>query len=194
MIRINLLPVREIEAKVGQKQELLAAGVCLALILIAVFGVYGYQARQISQLEAEFTQLQTELAQLNKQAKEIAELQKKVAELREKNKIIADLEKKRTGPVQVMESLSGATPARLWLTQFKETGGNVIINGLATDNLTIAEFLKTLTRMPHFNGVELVETVQNEQDSAALKKFTIKSTVTYQAPAAPATKSEPAKP
>jgi type IV pilus assembly protein PilN len=186
VIRINLLPVREIEAKVGRKQEALVGATAIALVLVVAFGFHAWQLRKLSRQEAELTEVQQELAKFSNEAKEVVELQRKIAELREKNKIIDDLNRKRTGPVQVMESLSGATPARLWLTEFKETGGSVTIIGLAIDNLTIAEFLKTLNRMPNFHAVELVETIQSEQESSALKKFTIKSHVSYHeiAPAA----------
>jgi type IV pilus assembly protein PilN len=182
VIRINLLPVREIEAKVGRKQEALVGGVCLGLVLLIAAGIYGYQLRQVSKLESELTGLQNELQQLNTVAKEVAELQKKVAEFREKNKIIEDLNHKRTGPVKIMEDLADATPARLWLMEFKENGGSVTMNGFAADNQTIAEFLKTLTRRPRFTNVELMESIQNDQDTAALKRFTIKSSVNYEDP------------
>lgn len=199
MIRINLLPVREIEAKVGRKQQALVGGACLALVLVIAAAVYAYQARQLSNLEGELAELQQQITQLNAKVREVGEMQKRVVELKEKNKIITDLNKRRTGPVQVMESLSGATPPRLWLTEFKETGGNVTLNGFAADNQTIADFLKTLARMPNFKNVELAESTQSDQDSAPLKKFIIKSNVNYQAPAPSATgkpesASSPAKP
>lgn len=199
MIRVNLLPVREIEAKVGRKQEALGGSVCLVLILLIAGAVYAYQARQISNLEAELAELQQEITKLNSEVRQVGELQKGVGELKEKNKIIEDLNNKRTGPVQVMESLAGATPARLWLTEFKETGGTVTINGFATDNQTIADFLKTLARIPNFKNVELLESMQTDQDSPAVKKFIIKSNVSYQTPAPsaagkPASVPSPAKP
>ncbi len=180
MIRINLLPVREIEAKVGRKQEALVGGACLGLVFIAAAGVYGYQAWQLSRLEAESADLQNEVQRLSPVVKEVAELQNSVSALKEKNKVIDDLNKKRTGPVKIMEDLSDATPARLWLTEFKEMGGTVTIDGFATDNQTIADFLKTLSRMPHFSNVELLETIQNDQDGTSLKKFSIKANVHYQ--------------
>jgi type IV pilus assembly protein PilN len=190
VIRINLLPVREIEAKVGRKQEALGGSICLGLILLIAGGVYAYQARQISNLEAELAELQQQITQLNAKVREVGQLQKGVAELKEKNKIIESLNNKRSGPVQMMERLSGATPARLWLTEFKETGGTVTINGFATDNQTIADFLKALATIPNFKNVELLESMQTDQDSPAVKKFIIKSNVSYQT-RAPATAGKP---
>jgi type IV pilus assembly protein PilN len=196
VIRINLLPVREIEAKVGRKQEALVAGVCVAVVLLIAGIVYAYQARQLSKLESELAELQRQIVQLNAKVRDVGEMQKQIVELKEKNKVISDLNTKRSGPVQVMESLSGAAPLRLWLTEFKETGGSVTLNGFATDNQTIADFLNTLARIPNFRNVELVESMQSDPDSSALKKFIIKSNVSYQAPAAKKAESAlyPSKP
>jgi type IV pilus assembly protein PilN len=180
VIRINLLPVREIEARAGRKYEALVGGICVGLAFTAAAGIYGYQAWQLSRLEADLAELQNEVQRLSPAVKEVAELQKSVSALKEKNKVIDDLNQKRTGPVKIMEDLSDATPARLWLTEFKEMGGSVTINGFATDNQTVADFLKTLGRMPRFTNVELLETIQNDQEGAALKKFVIKANVNYQ--------------
>jgi len=117
-------------------------------------------------------------------AKEVTDLQKKAGDLRQKVKIIEDLRKKKIGPVRVMESLSGSTPPRLWLTEFKETGGNLSMNGIAVDNQTVADFLKALSSSEYFKNVELVETSQSEQDKLLLKKFSVRSRLVYQ-PSAP---------
>lgn len=183
MIRINLLPVREISAEFGRRQELILAGVCLGLTLIVIAGLYLMQFRSVSNLEAELASLTQEINTLNAKAKGVGDIEKKVAELREKLKVIEDLNKKKTGPVHVMESLSSALPARLWLTQFRETSGNVTMDGLAIDNQTIADFLKALSGSPYFQDVELIETSQVEQEGVPLKKFSLSSKVLYQAQA-----------
>lgn len=192
MIRINLLPVREISAEFGRRQELIVAGVCLALSLVVVAGLYLVQFRTVSRLEADLASLTQEITTLNTKAKGVGDIEKKVMELREKLKVIEDLNKKKTGPVHVMESLSSALPARLWLTQFRETSGNVTMDGLAIDNQTIADFLKALARSPYFQDVELIETSQVEQEGVALKKFSLNSKLLYQAQA-PTDKKEARK-
>jgi type IV pilus assembly protein PilN len=109
----------------------------------------------------------------------VGDLQNKIKELRSKQQIIADLNKKKAGPVAVMESLAAATPTQLWLTEFKETGGKLTINGMAADNQTIAEFLRALATYSYFKDVELVEIAQAGQEGRPFKKFAIKSGITY---------------
>ena len=180
MIRINLLPVKELKAEVVRRRELMIGGVSLALTSVLLLLIYAYQWRQASGLQRELDELQKELQVLNVKAKDVTELQRKIKEFEGKNKVIDDINKKKSGPVRVMESLSVATPNTLWLTEFKETGGNLTITGVAMDNHTIAEFLKALASHPYFNNTELVETTQNQQAGLPPRRFLIKSRLNYQ--------------
>lgn len=179
MIRINLLPVKEIKAEVSRRRELTLGAVCLGLTLAGIAGVYIVQYSRIAGLENELEALRAELATLNVKAKGVLELQAKIKEVKTKHQVIEDIDKKKSGPVRVMQSLSAATPGALWLTQFKEIGGNLTITGVATDNQTIAEFLKSLGAYSYFKDTELVETTQSEQAGVAPKRFSIKSRLQY---------------
>jgi type IV pilus assembly protein PilN len=186
MIRINLLPVKELKAEVVRRRELMIGGISLALTGVLILGVHGYQWRRASALGKELDGLRKELQVLNVKAKDVAELQRKIKEFEGKNKVIDDINKKKSGPVRVMESLAVATPSALWLTEFKETGGNLTITGVAVDNQTIAEFLKALAAHTYFSNTELVETTQNQQAGMPPRRFLIKSRLTYQ-PKVPST-------
>jgi type IV pilus assembly protein PilN len=185
MIRINLLPVRELQAEVTRRREIVVGSVVLGFALLILLGSYLYQSYQLSSLEKELAGLRTELQVLNAKVKEVADLQVKIKDLRGKQKIIEDLNNKKSGPVLVMASLSQATPASLWLTDLREGGGNVTMNGLATDNETVANFMRSLATSKHFVNVELIETTQGAGPTAALKKFAIKARVLYRPPTPP---------
>jgi type IV pilus assembly protein PilN len=180
MIRINLLPVKELEAESLRRRELTIGGAALALAFLVMGGVYFIQWREHSRLETELTDLRSEIHALNVKVKEVGELQNKIKDLRGKNKIFEDLSKTRVGPVRVLESLSVATPASLWLTELRENRGNLVINGLAMDNQTIAEFMRALAKSKYFNNVDLVEVIQEKAAGPGLKKFSIKSALLYQ--------------
>jgi type IV pilus assembly protein PilN len=179
MIRINLLPVKEIKAEVSRRRELTVGALCLGLTLAGIAGAYIVQYRRIAGLENELEALRAELATLNVKAKGVLDLQAKIKEVKTKHQVIEDIDRKKSGPVRVMQSLSAATPGALWLTQFKETGGDLTITGMATDNQTIAEFLKALSAHAYFKDTELVETTQTDQAGVAPKRFSIKSRLQY---------------
>jgi type IV pilus assembly protein PilN len=180
MIRINLLSAREIRAEIGRRQDLTVAAVSLGVTLALILIVFLYQFSRSTLFSSRLSGLRQEIAALESQAKEVTELQKNIGELKQKVKVIDDLSKKKVGPVRVMESLSGATPVRLWLTEFKENAGNLSLNGMAVDNQTVADFLKALSSTAYFKDVELVETSQAEQEKLLLKKFSLRSRLIYQ--------------
>ncbi|HWP22662.1 MAG TPA: PilN domain-containing protein [Candidatus Binatia bacterium] len=187
MIRINLLPVKALQAEVTRRREITLGVVVLGGALALMVGTYLYQSYTLSQLEKELAVLRQEIQALNIKVKEVGDLQNKIKDLRSKNKIIEDLNRKKSGPVLVMESLSAATPASLWLTDWRESGGSVTMNGIAADNQTIADFMRALTASKYFAGVELIETTQGSGPTASLKKFSIKAGVVYRLPEAPST-------
>ena len=186
MIRINLLPVKELKAEVGRRREITIAAVSLVVMVVSIVGVYLYQLHRASVLESELTKLRSELQVFNSKAKEVSLIQNKMKEYQSKLQVLDSINKKKAGPSGVMESLSAATPSALWLTEFRETGGNVTITGVAVDNQTIAEFLKALGSYAFFKETELVETTQSEQAGMPPRKFSIKSKLFYQPPAGPA--------
>ena len=188
MIRINLLSAREIRAEIGRRQDLTVAAASLGVTLALILIVFLYQFSRSTLLSSRLSGMRQEIAALENRAKEVTELQKNIGELKQKVKVIDDLSKKKVGPVRVMESLSGATPVRLWLTEFKENAGNLSLNGMAVDNQTVADFLKALSSTAYFKDVELVETSQAEQDKLLLKKFSLRSRLIYQ-PSVSASKS-----
>lgn len=191
MIRINLLSAREIRAEIGRRQNLTVAAASLGVTLALILIVFLYQFSRSTLLSSRLSGMRQEIAALESRAKEVTELQKNIGELKQKVKVIDDLSKKKVGPVRVMESLSGATPVRLWLTEFKENAGNLSLNGMAVDNQTVADFLKALSSTAYFKDVELVETSQAEQDKLLLKKFSLRSRLIYQ-PSVSASKSNDA--
>ena len=160
MIRINLLPIKQREAEVTRRREITIAAVVMGVALLTLGAIHLWQSFHLSRLKTELEQKRSELQALNTKIKEIGDLQNKIKEARGKNKIIDDLKKKKSGPVLVMENLANATPATLWLTDLKESGGNLALNGLAVDNKTVADFINGLEASKHFKSVELIETTE----------------------------------
>ena len=185
MIRINLLPVKQLQAEVTRRREIIVGSAVLGGALLLLLGAHLYQSYQLTQSENELAELRTELKALNAKVKEVADLQTKIKEFRGKHKIIEDLNNKKSGPVLVMAGLSQATPGSLWLTELREGGGNVTMSGLAADHETLANFMRSLTLSKHFTEVELIETTQGAGPTSALKRFAIKARVLYRAQTPP---------
>jgi type IV pilus assembly protein PilN len=193
MIRLNLLPVRELNAESNRRRELAVAGVSLAATTLILLSAYLYQSAQLSRLSNELPALRKEVEILNGKLKELGNLELKVKELRSKHKVIDDLRAQKIGPTLVMDSLAAAVPSSLWLIELKQSGGSLTINGLATDNQSVAEFIRSLSRSGHFKNVELVETTQADEKTGPFKKFSIQSGISYQGPTTPVGASSPSQ-
>ncbi len=193
MIRVNLLPVKQIKAEVSRRRDLMVGGMALGLTAVVLLGAFLYQSYRITTLQNDLDKTRQELRTLDIKVTEFGQLQKNIKEFESKHKIIEDLNRRKAGPVRVMESLSAATPATLWLTEFKETSGKLTVSGLAVDNQTVADFLKALAAFGYFKDVELVETTEAGPGSGALRKFSIKSLISYQLPTTTRAKTDSSK-
>ena len=194
MIRVNLLPVKELLAAIRRRRELTIGGIVLGIAGLIIAVLFALQYYQLTSLNSELSTLRSEIQALNTKVKQVGDLQTRIKEFTAKHTVITDLNRKKAGPVGVMQSLSDATPTTLWLTEFKEIGGRLTMNGIAADNQTVADFLKALAKYPYFRDVELVETAQSAQDAGPYKRFAIRASVSYLPPTAAAVAAPGAKP
>ena len=181
MIRINLLPVKQAAQAERQRQEIIRAGLLFVLLIASCFLLRIKMAHDLEQTNARIASVEESLKALETQVKDVKDLEGKKKALDAKLKVIADLGKKRVGPVGVMTNLAKATPDRVWLTDFTETGGNAMITGQAIDNQIVAEFLRNLSASRYFPTVDLVETQQDQIGDNKLRKFIVKATINYAA-------------
>jgi len=187
MIRVNLLPLKETQRAVGQRQQLSVALLSLSVALLIMVVPFVVQGRKLSHLDDRVATLQQEIIQLNEQTREARDLDKKKKELSAKLRVIDDLNQKRVGPLHVLESLCAAAPEKLWLVEFSEAKGQATITGLALDNQTIATFLRQLAQSQYFVKVDLDETAQQVQTNRSstepvaggFRRFIIRAGIDY---------------
>jgi type IV pilus assembly protein PilN len=194
MIRINLLPVEEAQRAAGRRHEMAIAllALCGGVFLFVVAHVF--QKAQFAGANRDLTRLTHELASIQGPYQDVTRLEQQKQELREKLRVIAQLEVKKIGPVRVLADLSGATPDKLWLTEFSDSGGTLRLTGLGVDEQTVADFLRRLDTVQLLRGVDLDETSQVDQDGTKLKKFVIRAQLDYTGPPAEAPNATAGKP
>ncbi len=171
MIRINLLPVKAVQRKEKLRGQLVVLGLSLVL---AGAGCAAAYASIVSKIEAEneaIDRTQNELNQLRRTLGEVAQYKKLQGEVEAKLGVLAQLKEARSGPVKLLDELSNALPERLWLTSFRETGGNVTMSGIGLNEKTVAEFLRNLEASPYYRNVELRVIEQITQGDQRLHKF-----------------------
>ena len=188
MIRINLLPTEEVERAADQRQQIATVGLVVALSVLALVAVHSVQAARGAAAQHRMNQVRDELQSIVGPYSEVLKIQAQEKELEEKLKVITQLEAKGAGPVRMLADLSAATPDKLWLTEFSESGGTAHMSGFSVDEQTIADFLRRLGTSQYFTGVDLDETTQVTTDNVKQKKFTLRAQVNYAGGPPPAAK------
>ena len=107
--------------------------------------------------------------------------------------LIEDLRKGQTGPVHMLDQISRALPPMLWLTEVRQVGGDVLIDGLSTTQTGVSDFAGNLETSGYFRrSVDIVGTTTQPlaQPPGELVKFTLRAR--FQRPGDPAPPPEPA--
>jgi type IV pilus assembly protein PilN len=144
MIRINLLPHREVKRK--QKKAAFAALMALGGILgvAVVLVVGGYNASRISIQNERNLVLTTANAELDKKIAAIATLKQEIEALKARQQAVEDLQGDRNQPVYLLDELVKQTPTGVYLKQFRQEGQRVTLSGYAQSQERVAELLRNL--------------------------------------------------
>jgi type IV pilus assembly protein PilN len=185
MIRINLLTVE----RQSRKKRALSFGssaqhvtVACTLILIAAVATCGWRYykiwRESSGLDKEITLAQQETQRLHSIIQQVQQFEQRKAQLQQRVVLIEQLRKSQTGPVHMLDQISRALPPMFWLTELKQVGADVIIDGRCTTLTALSDFVANLERSGYFKkSVEIVST-QAETINVApgeLVRFSVKA-------------------
>jgi type IV pilus assembly protein PilN len=201
MIRINLLAAERDRAKkkavtlgtVGQK---LTIGCSLILVLggLAIGWRYWTVNHDSAELDKEIAAAQQETTRLHSVIEQVQQFEQRKAQLQQRVVLIEQLRKGQTGPVHMLDQISRALPPMLWLTELKQTGAEIVIEGKCTSPIGVSDFVANLEASGYFKrSIDIVSTSTETmtQPQTEVIKFSIKAVFQQpgdaKAPAAPAT-------
>lgn len=191
MIHINLLPVKAAQKKEKLKGQLIVAltalVVTVAVCALAYWQLLGWAQEAKDNVESK----RQEIARLTRIIGEVNEYKKRQEGLRAKLDVLDKLDKSRRGPVMILDELYKALPDKLWLESFRESGGSVNLSGVATNEETVAVFMRNLDASPQFEKVSLGGVQQVVQDGVKLHRFSLVCSLEIPQPASPAAGNAP---
>lgn len=158
MIRINLLPHREIRRE-RRKKDFVAALVATvvagaALAALVSLGISG----SIDAQQARNDFIKRENAKLDEQVREIAQLKEEIDSLKARKLAVENLQRDRTLPVHVLDELVRHAPEGMYFRQLRQIDRKVTITGLSESNERVSELLRSLGNdTPWLEKPELVE-------------------------------------
>jgi type IV pilus assembly protein PilN len=185
MIRINLLGGErkaKAAARFDASQQLSA--ICGVMIVAAVAGIgYWYWAlgREGTQLDAQIQSLTRESARLNSVMAEVKTFQDRKNVLQQRVALIERLRQGQTVPVQLLDHVSRSLPEMLWLTDLKEEGEFLTIEGRTTTLIGLSDFVNNLgTSDVLHKPIEILDSAAEGADSKPgagpeLIKFTVRA-------------------
>jgi type IV pilus assembly protein PilN len=175
MIKINLFPVRAALKKENIRRQVSIFFLCIVLSVCLMAYITISMRRTISNLNRDIASTQADLEKYEAIAKQVNKMKQDLKRLEEKMDIIVQLEANRTGPVRFMDALTEVVVAdKMWLTSLTESGGNMELKGMATDNKIVADFMTRLEKLPIFGTVDLISSMQiRERQDKKFKQFII---------------------
>lgn len=192
MLRINLLPIRQLQKITKARNQLLVFFLifCVVLALLGATGVL--LAAKITELNEDIVAKTNEKKSFDKVVQEIADLEKRRLDLNNKIKILNQLKTDSSLTVHVLDDVANIIDnKRMWITSFKQNGGSLSLSGYALDNKTIAEFMENLKLdSKYINGVNLSNTSLKNVSGKGLKSFSISASASSPAPPAPPAQAE----
>lgn len=178
MIRINLIPEPEKRDMRGVGQLVLGL-----LVIVALFAVLGalhvMQGRRIEEVDRKITRAEKRVKELEAIKEKVDDFKAKNEELNRRIDIIKVLESNRTGPLFVMDALAEAIPNKAWLDEFTEKGQQARLVGIADNEFTVADFMKSLETSPYFVSVELGVIKKTDIRNLDLRNFIINARLDY---------------
>jgi type IV pilus assembly protein PilN len=186
MIRINLIAGEREKPKkkagipfdIGQKVTL----VCSLILVATALGIgwwWWSLDREKARIATGIADAQRETARLQSILVQVAAFNKQKQQLQQRVALIEELKKGQSGGVHMLDELSKALPDMLWLTQVKQDGGELTLEGRCTTLTALSDLVANLEQSRYFRKpVEIVDSrVETVQAPAPeLIKFALKAT------------------
>ena len=184
MIRINLLPVRQLKKRAKARNQILAVTIGF-IIFLAALGAFAYlQTMKVSTLQASIDKTSREIEEFKPVLAQIKEIEATQKELERKSAVIDQLKSDSSLTVRVLDEVANIIDnERMWLLDLSQQGGSLTLNGIALDNQTVAEFMDDLKLSPFISNVELTDSSLRKISGRDLKSFSLSCSVSQ--PSAP---------
>jgi type IV pilus assembly protein PilN len=147
MIRINLLPVRQVKKREEGRQFIVAL---VGVMVIALLG-NGYWYLRLSgdrdKRQRKLDDTNQRIAQLEKVIGEVNNLNKRKKEVEDKLKVLDDLRTLRTGPIKLLDALATAIPKKVFVTEFEGKAETLKLVGQAESLDDVSDFMRGLNTM-----------------------------------------------
>ena len=157
MIRINLLPHRELARASRRRQFGILLGVSLAAAVVTVVLGHTLIAARQSNQDDRNAYLEQEIAKLDSQIGEIKKIKDQTQALLARKQVVETLQLNRTEVVHLFDQMIRLLPDGLYLKSFKQTGDQITISGYTQSSARVSSLMRNLDDSPWFESASLGE-------------------------------------
>ncbi len=178
MLRINLLPIRQLKKRAKAKNQI--AGFCIIFVfLLAILGcVVLLQMSKISSINAAIASLNLEQKRLAPEIAAVEKLKRDKEELNKKISVINELKAESSITVHILNDVANLIDnSRMWLTTLDQKGKSLSLTGVALDNQTIAQFMDRLKTSPYILDVNISNASLKKISDKNLEEFSLRCDV-----------------
>jgi len=173
MIRVNLLPHRQIRREARQREfGLMAAFSAIAAVAIVFLG-YTVINNQVDAQNARNGRLDVAIASLDKEIADIKDLKDQISIMLERKQVVENLQTNRSQSVVVLDEISRQLPEGTYLKSMKQKGGVITVNGIADTNARVATLVRNLTTSSWLESPGLVEIKSVLANTIKQNEFTL---------------------
>lgn len=182
MIRINLLPHRELARAARRRQFNILLGIAVAAgVAVVVLGHTVIATRQAAQ-DARNAYLEQEIAKLDTQIGEIKKIREQTQALLSRKQVVETLQSNRTEVVHLFDQMIRLLPDGLYLKSFKQQGNTITITGYTQSSARVSTLMRSLDASPWFESARLVEIKAVTVNNLRANEFVLSIQQTRQTP------------
>ncbi len=176
MTRINLLPWRENLRKKQQREFLFMLGGGVDCALLLMLGSHLWIAGAIDNQQQRNRLLDREIAALDKKIAEIKDLEKTKSRLLARMEVIQQLQSSRPQIVHLFDELVSTLPEGLFLTQVKQAGAGLAMEGRAQSNARVSAYMRNIDASEWLSRPKLKLIEHKDTTGTGLSHFSLGAT------------------
>lgn len=181
MIRVNLLPHRQIKREARQREfNMMAVFTAIASAAIVFLGLAYIDNRTQAQNNRN-ARLDKAIVKLDAEIADIKTLKEQIALMLERKLVVESLQTNRSQSVVILDEMSRQLPDGVYLRSIKQQGNLITVEGVADTNARIATMVRNLASSSWMESPNLVEIKSEVVNTLKQNAFTL--TVKLKAPA-----------
>ena len=157
MIRVNLLPHRQIRREARQREFGLMSLFSAVAAAVVIFLGYTFINAKIEAQAERNARLDAAIVKLDKEIADIKDLKDQISTMLERKQVVENLQTNRSQAVVVLDELSRQLPEGMYLKSIKQQGTTISLEGVADTNARVATLVRNFSTSNWLELPNLVE-------------------------------------